>query len=346
MSTSWKDLTDEFRAQVSYAPLALDAVPQIRSQASATLRNLVPDSTGFRASCPFHVSDDPTSTTLRVNLDATSQLGIGFFKCYSCGRRGHWNVLANHVGIDMITGDANPEIKNLLMPVKVTKDEYRPPRGLLDWPGKPWTRENKDGSTTTISTYPFDLLGAKLLHMDAEVKEAFTFKGVHYAAGSTIPEVRAWLPVQNAAGENVAHVLALLSSRYPGSKKYLNASGPWSKRYLAFLHQIRRIESDRVVIVEGPADAMRLIDVNIPAIPLLGVTTWSDLKSEMLASMYSKAIVCLDGDAAGQPAQAAVAASLGEVMSVTTMAMPPKYDPASLPPQAFQQFTRAILSQR
>lgn len=343
----WGDYANTFEAAKTYAPLTLEAIPQIRAQGSTILRNMVPDSTGFRAHCPFHVAGDSDSVTLRVNLDPGNKLGIGFFKCYRCLRKGHWNELAEHVGVDSITGDANPEIRNLLMPVKVVRNAYKVPENLRPWPvGVPWRRQNKDKTITVISAYAFGVLGAKLWDYQFELKEPTTIGNRSYAKGDFVPEKRAWLPVLNNSNEPVAHVAALLNSRYEGCKKYLNDYGPWAKKNIAFLQQVQAIASDRIVLVEGPADALRLIDYNIPAIPLLGVGTWTSLKSEILASMYSMAIVCLDGDAAGQPAQAAVAASLDEVMSVHTIRMPYKQDPASLPEQAFTQFIKTILAKK
>jgi len=343
----WSDFANTFEAAKTYAPLALDAIPQIRSQANASLRHVIRDGTGFRAHCPFHQGDDPESTTLRVNLDPSSKLGIGFFKCYSCLRHGHWNELAEHVGIDSITGDANPEMKNLLMPVKVTRNQYLAPANLRPWPtGVPWRRKNKDGTVTTISAYAFEILEAQLWDYDFKVEQPVTLNGRSYVKGDFIAEKRAWLPILDNSNNPVAHVGALLNNRYPGCKKYLNDYGPWAKKNIAFLQQVQKIQSDRIVLVEGPADAARLIDFNIPTSPLLGVGTWTPLKSEILASMYSMAIVCLDGDSAGQPAQAAVAASLGEVMSTHTVSMPNKQDPASLPDHLFKQFINIILAKR
>lgn len=345
MSSGWEQFAKENEPEVSYAPLTLEAIPQIQAQAAANLRNVVPESTGFRAQCPFHVSSSGDSMTLRVNLDPSSHLGIGFFKCYRCLQKGHWNKLTTHVGIDPLTGDANPEIKNLLMPVKVTYDQYRLPFNMVDWPGKPWRRFNKNnGTTTVISPYAFEVLGAKLWRLEAEVKKAFDFKGVHYPVGSRIPETRAWLPVLDNLNTPMAHVAALLSERYPGSKKYLNSFGAWSKKYIAFVQQLRPMGLRRIVLVEGAADAMRLIDRNIPASPLNGVGTWTDLKTEVLAGDYQTAIVCLDGDGAGQPAQEAVAASLRKMMSVHTIQMPRGEDPASLPEDKFKQLVQTILS--
>jgi hypothetical protein len=343
----WGDYANTFEAAKTYQPLALDAIPQIRAQAAAVLRRVTPDGTGFRAHCPLHVSDDAESTTLRVNLDPSSKLGIGFWKCYSCLRKGHWNELAEAVGIDSITGDSNPEIKNLLMPVKVTRNQYVVPENLRPWPtGVPWRRKNKDGSITLISAYAFGVLEAQLWDYDFKIEQPVTINGRSYAKGDFVHEKRAWLPILNNSNQPVAHVGALLNDRYPGCKKYLNDYGPWAKKNIAFVQQAQKIQSDRIVLVEGPADAARLIDNNIPASPLLGVGTWTSLKSEILASMYSMAIVCLDGDSAGQPAQAAVAASLGEVMSTHTVSMPNKQDPASLPDHLFKQFINTILTKR
>lgn len=351
MSRQWGDFAEHYKSEISYAPLALDAIPQIQMQAQANLRNVTPDGTGFRATCPFHQGDASSTATLRVNLDPSIGLGIGFFKCYSCKTKGHWNKLAAHVGIDPLTGDANPEIKNLLMPIREERNQYRPPRNMQPWPaGTPWKRYNKNnGTTTVISPYAMELLGAMIWRFNAEVKKPFDLDGVHYPVESTIPETRMWIPVLDKnTNLPIAHVAALLSTRYPGSKKYLNSSGPWSKKHIAFYAQALKLRTNTtpLVLVEGAADAMRLLDANIPACPLLGVDTWTELKTQIVACDYSRVVVCLDGDGAGQPAQVAIAANLNSVMSASTIQMPAGEDPASFPEPKFRQLVQKILSKR
>jgi len=346
---SWDSWLDQFAAESSRAPLGLDAIPQIRALAHSSLRNVAPGQSDIRAQCPLHISTEGVSQTLRINLDPGSKLGIGFFTCYRCKRHGHWNELAEAIGIDPITGDANPVVANLLMPVRVARALYTEPEGMQPWPlGASWMRKNKNGSVTTISPYAFGVLEAKVWKRDELIPARNAWVD---AAGISYPalpervehEIRAWLPVMDR-GFPVAHVAALLSRRYPEAKKYKNSYGEWSKERIAFLEQVSsKIDDHRfIVLVEGPADALRLIDYNIPAVPLLGVSTWTASKSQVLASTYESAIVCLDGDAAGQPAQAEVAASLSQVMRTRTVRMPAKEDPASLPEPSFFQFINHI----
>lgn len=331
---SWTSFAEHFK-ETSYEPLGLDAVQEVRSVAMSNLGSPVDLLQEIRAQCPFHVSDGGGSRTLRVNLNPSFKYGIGFFKCYSCKEAGHWNKLAEHIGVDAIHVDANPVLKNLLLPIQESKD-YNLPSGLQDWGDREWVRENKNnGTTTVISPYAFQVVQAKLWYRTE-------FKDCPYGP---IDEERAWLPVHDR-GQPVAHVAALLSKTYEGSKKYKNSFGDWSKKRIAFFDQICTVfrGSKTLAIVEGSADALRLIDYNIPAIPLLGVSTWTKSKASQVAAIFEHAVVCLDADNAGQPAQAQVLSTLAPLMRATGIQLQPKEDPASLPSRDFSALINKILA--
>ena len=335
---SWADWVrmmdrDAPEQRVSYAPLTAAEVPAITQVAQASLRNVIVGSHDIRCTCPIH-GGDPTATTLRINTAVGASVGIGVWKCYSCGRGGHWNKLALHLGVDPLVVDTDPEYVDL--PVFQEASEYQQPARLLDWPAEAvWERTNKiDGTITTIPSKVFRLFGAKLWYTRGRVEKAFADKGKQYYVGDYIDEVRAWLPIENWPGQAEAHVAALLSWQYPKAKKYLNSPGPWPRRYLAFhvaAQQLRTlVGADTLVLVEGPADAMRLMGLGIPAVSLLGVGSWTDTKAGLVASCWPRALVCLDADAAGRGGQARVLASLEANMTAIGIELPEGHDPASM----------------
>lgn len=323
----------EATQHVSYAPLTSAEVPLIRAVAHANLRNITENDHDIRCTCPLH-GGDPSATTLRVNLAVGASVGIGVWKCYSCQRGGHWNKLAVALGIDPLVVDENPEWVDLPVPTEAV--DYAPPAGLQPWPaGAVWERANKDGSKTVIPEKVFALLGAQYWCCRGTATADCRIAGRRYRDGDTVPEVRAWLPVERERGSVVAHVAALLSTRYPGAKKYLNSSGPWPRRYIAMhiaaleLAQILGVST--LVLVEGPADAMRLLALGIPAVPMLGVGNWTDAKAGLIASCWARVLVCLDADEAGRAGQARVLASLQACMAAEGVELPDGQDPASMP---------------
>lgn len=319
--------------RVSYAPLTSADIPLIRAVAHANLRNIAENEHDIRCTCPLH-GGDPSATTLRINLAVGASVGVGVWKCYSCQRGGHWNKLAVAIGVDPLVVDENPEWVDLVVPVEAV--DYQPPAGLHPWPsGAVWERTNKDGSKTVLPAKVFGLLGAKYWCCHGTAAADCVIGSKSYVEGDRVPEVRAWLPVERDRGTVVAHVAALLSTRYPGAKKYLNSAGSWPRRYIAMhvaaLELAKMLGVSTLVVVEGPADAMRLMSLGIPAVPLLGVGNWTEDKAGLLASCWSCVLVCLDADTAGQAGQARVLASLCSRMSAEGVVLPDNQDPASMP---------------
>lgn len=342
-----------------FAALGLDAIPQIENVVTSSCANVGP--TGgreLRCMCPFHSADG--SQTLRVNLDPTHYLGIGFFKCYSCGKKGHFNLLAEKLGVDPIIGEPNPEIRNILRPIRSASLDYMgaPQHNIEDLPSNfVWDR----GKGITISSKAFNIVGARLWHTRAavwkhKVKVTTNPDGTEKVShvilkgddGKPIldywhPEERIWMPVLDR-NEPVAHVAALLGKRHWFSKKYLNSKGDWPKRYMWPLEQVMKSMHERryVVIVEGPADALRLIDAGIPAIANLGVSAWTNEKAEILSAHYNRVFVCMDPDSAGAPAQRAAVESFQGMIPARGFRLQPKTDPAAFTPNQLENFKRLI----
>lgn len=86
----------------------------------------------------------------------------------------------------------------------------------------------------------------------------------------------------------------------------------------------------RVVLVEGPIDAMRLWSYGIPAVAILGVSNWSNQKRDSLIALgVTHFLVLMDGDDAGQAAQVDILNTLHGVKSFGVV-LPPDKDPGNL----------------
>jgi 5S rRNA maturation endonuclease (ribonuclease M5) len=362
---SWDTIIDIATRADRYARLGLDAVPQIVGIVNGSCVNPNIGTTEIRCQCPFHQSDDGVSQTLRINLDSAHRLGIGFFKCYSCQTHGHFNDLAEKLGVDMIMGEANPEIRNILIPLRQQAFDYQgaPRFGMEDLPADfSWDR----GKGIIISSRAFNIVQAQLWHTRTAVWKSKE-KVVKYVDQTTSEELskvvnqilkgpdnkpiferwqdedRIWMPVIDRDAV-VAHVAALIGKRHWFSKKYLNAKGEWPKRYIWPLDQIMLAMRERryVVIVEGPADALRLIDNGIPAIANLGVSAWTSAKAEIISAHYQRVFVCMDPDSAGAGAQKQVIESFAGSIPAHAIRLPKKVDPASFTPQQLEKFKRLI----
>jgi 5S rRNA maturation endonuclease (ribonuclease M5) len=294
------------------------------------------------------VSDTGGSQTLRINIDAGSKYGIGFWKCYSCLKKGHWNVLADELGIDNITAEPNPQLGNILTPLHNEREvEGFDVRKLATLPPNfSWDR----GNDIVISNAALSIVEAKLwfrrnvpVHKLDDKGKPIKLPNKKFEIDFFVDELRLWMPVieDDIA---VAHVAALTGERNWWSKKYLNAKGDWPKKHIWPLNQVLRKMRERrfIVICEGPADALRLIDNGIPAVANLGVSSWTSAKADVIAAHFNRVVLCFDGDDAGRRAQEFVRDTFKGLIPVKCINLPKKKDPASLTQQELDKLIEMI----
>jgi 5S rRNA maturation endonuclease (ribonuclease M5) len=86
----------------------------------------------------------------------------------------------------------------------------------------------------------------------------------------------------------------------------------------------------RVVLVEGPVDAMRLWSLGVPALAILGVSNWGPIKRDaLIAAGVTHFLVLMDGDKAGQEAQVQILESLSGCNAMG-LVLPPDKDPGKM----------------
>lgn len=341
----FESFVEQYQQSVKYAPLTVDVLPQIRAIAHTALQNALITDKEIRAVCPFHANSG-SSLTLRINLDPTNRLGIGFTKCYSCGTHVHFNKLAEHLGIESLKGDANPELRYKIQAQNVkTEVEYQY-RGVSMYKRRPlpldyvWKRS--DG---IISRFALEVVQAELwdrqqmvpVFENVSTKNGVSRKIVNGPDGKPLvdyyaDELRIFLPVLDR-GEIVAHVAALDGKREWYSKKYLNSAGSWPKKYIAFFEQVVRAfpRNETLVVVEGPADSLRLIDFEISAVPNLGGNAWSRSKAEMVSSKFSRVLLMTDSDETGTRIKKQIKSVFSDLIPVYTVKTPRGIkDPAAM----------------
>lgn len=315
----------------SYSDSDASAMKMLLNQSGLT-HDFQHDADEIRCPCPFH--ENHGSPTLWVNFGRADDLPLGAFVCFSCGERGIWPKLERK-----LTGSDTSKIGDMrsydvaeLLPViepRKGKDIYSPPTMFLELEDDfVWSHPDGD--------FPRDFLvslGAKITiraWYDKSVKQQFS-------------ELRLWLPVWD--GELlVGDILAALERPDADAdefirksfKKYINSKSLESKETLWPLPYVtRRFGTRAVVLVEGPADAMRLILNGIPALAILGTGTWSDIKADRVFYIFDKVCACFDGDAAGRKLTESVTQSLQEKMgpNFIPLWLPDDMDPGKFTPE-------------
>lgn len=255
----------------------------------------------------------------------------GSFTCFSCGESGHWPKLERKLTgastIGSVSSYEESEIVEILTP-KRGKDLYVKPEFLMDLE-EGFTWEHPDGA---FEKDFLDTLGAKLairVWYDKTVKQQFS-------------ELRLWLPVYMRY-DLVGDILAALERPAPDAeefikktfKKYINSESLESKETLWPLpYVVSRFGNERVVLVEGPADAMRLLTYGIPALAILGTGVWSERKADIVYYAFNEIVTCFDGDAAGkgvtERATQSLKGRLGDALR--QIQLPPGCDPGKFKP--------------
>jgi hypothetical protein len=256
-----------------------------------------------RIVCPFH---DDTNPSLDIALERIDKGGgrgvaVGGFNCWSCQAHGGWNKLAEKLGLEKWTEMVEKEAQD--RPVDLFQQFVREQQTISHYTEpyeKPVTDGPWEGSWRGLSGAFLRSVGAESL-WDKEYGE-----------------YRVYLPVSDATGVLVGHVLARAdNSLIPNKKKYLNSKNFQGRKYWYGLNF--EVEPKVVVIVEGPFDMLRFRSLGIPAIANLGVqmrneeelslTVSEEKIMQIVAKGCNKVVLCLDADEAGREATRGFTAS-------------------------------------
>ena len=235
--------------------------------------------------CPFHPERRPSCG---VNL---SEHNLGWFHCFSCGEFGGWNKLAEHAGLPTVEEWKNSLYTNLNLIDNVLEDE------LLG------TKDNLKQLFMQLGTPEAQLW-----------PEAFPWRGFSGRAVS-----RAGGYVAQDRFENLLQVVFVVQiagkvrgavrARYEpvkGQSNYFTSKGAWVSKYgLLFYHVaqklIKKNKLDFIVLVEGPRDALRLLINGIPACAILGATSMSTIKANLILGLGISTVYAIpDNDEGGK----------------------------------------------
>lgn len=255
-------------------------------------------STYTMVQCPLHPDDSPSG---RVSHDLAKPRSIGWYRCYAnCCAPMRWNDFAARAGLQ----------------------PFGPPPEELDVPKQMFARYEDDffANDDILQREPlrFHELGPQsqsYLGLDEAAWRGFSFDflrsiGARCAFHRDHSRYYLYLPV-HVNGAEVGYIKARPQKTTSKSEpSYLNAPGAWSLHSGLFLFDealnlMRSLPSTRptVVLVEGPRDAMRLLEYGVPAMAILGTHSWTTSKIRLLEMAgVERLVLCMDGDAAGEVA--------------------------------------------
>lgn len=243
----------------------------------------------------------------------------GRFHCFGCGIKGHnWNALDKYLQIDKLDEESFPDpfetfALDLKGHIKKSMLEFELPWDLEPWEGD-YVHDKKRGVVIAEET---------LEALDA----CRRFDGSYNCW-------RIFFPVYQYE-ELEGYVSRRLDKKKKGKpykKKYLNAPDMQTQKILFPLDAVERMDSNVVVLVEGPLDAVRLLNYDIPALAIMGTNNYSpDNRIDLLNLGVERVILAMDSDSSGRKAREEIGPNLAEMFEVEDFYCPNKMDPGNMP---------------
>lgn len=287
--------------------------------------------------CPFHADTDP-SASVYIGHDKT-RAPLGFMYCHGCGKKAHWNQLADKLGLTRIADHqfqdiyVTPSTHPDLLAEELTLSQYL----RREYPKNMIVEYSATAEWRGTSGKLLRRIGCMSMY-DAKRINTFIVLPI-YVQGRLVGSITA------------------RKKRIPGQPSYFNSTGPvpnWSKRYGLFpydyaLRVASKYKRKPLILVEGPRDALRLLSYRIPAVAMLGVSSWSNTKRDLLLAATSQIILMMDGDLAGQAATERLGEDLSRFiepdvydLSITAEEEGRKIDPGNMPESIIEDLLRHL----
>ena len=298
----------------------------------------------YMIQCPYH---DDRSPSGGINLAVDSGVPLGFFHCFGCGAKAHWNSLAKKMDLHQF------------------KDWE------LGFSGNGSKRENKKRTVVTYESRSQELKRSLNtmetiqwpIHMSWRGYPGKLLRklgGLFYNDPLT-DEVMLFFPV-SVNGRYKGGVRAYLEKQVHGAS-YLTTKGQWVKDVgLLGYEYVKRIVRKKgyrsIVLVEGPRDMLRLVNNSIPCLAILGSENFTEKKLLRILAMSTKLetiYVMPDNDKAGTQMFKRIKAACEGYIQVKHLRLPRekdeegkliKMDPDDCPIEIIQEVKAMVEKER
>jgi DNA primase len=250
----------------------------------------------------------------------------GAFLCFGCHVKGpNWNALAAHINADQLSDEAMPD-PFLLLNKKLEKRIQKAAAEVkVPWDVEPWTKAFRHVPLSTLQK-----LSALRWYDDTNPKDRCE---------------RVLFPV-SMYGEIEGWVARRTDKAPPGQKldtPYRNAKHMSSAEALYPLDHVIGMKRRVVVLVEGPYDAIRLVNYGIPALSILGTGNYHpDNRMHILNAGARAVILAMDADEAGETARLDIAPSIREMFDLKHFVCPDGKDPGNMPKAYMDRLWRMV----
>lgn len=218
--------------------------------------------------CCFH--RDNKTPSLSINVD-NSKVPPGTFSCFGCHISGSWNMLAKHLGLAQWgkeEADCNYYVDKSVKEIRTEIEETG--LTLSKWDEK-WRKYSPE-----------------FLHIFKVKKLTDKRNGLSYM----------WIPLTYGC-DMQGYVRVRISNKDKGPKYFFS---PNMTKVLFPGDFLLKFNTPVVILVEGIADAMRLVKYKMASASILGTCLLPLMKDQLEIMGVKKAICCLDGDRPGRRA--------------------------------------------
>jgi len=261
--------------------------------------------------------------------DSTPSFSInrytGYFQCFGCGISGkQWNDLSQWIPVKEISEDDDDLQIDPFRVLRRKREEKKRRESVIftipwdadPWKG-PWQLPNTDFK---ISQQTLQALDARRYYDDRDNCYRILFPCWQQE------ELYGWTARRLDDAE-------FKKKDQKPPRRWRNCDNFRAIDVLFPLDIVMRMHSRYVVLVEGPGDAIRLVNYDIPALAILGTKNWNPRLGLVLLHYIGAEVVilALDSDDAGRMARARIELDLQDHFAVKNFRPPEGHDPASMP---------------
>jgi hypothetical protein len=280
-----------------------------RQQLESKCPEMIVRGKDFLIRCPFHADNTPS-----CGVDRHS----GRFFCFSCKSGGGWNKLAKQLDMERLAWKGDGKKRDFKAgEVKDGLTRALTKAGVVDP-----SRQKVEKVRPLVEPWPARIewrgLEGSFLSGLGCIKVVDLVHNV----------MRIGLPVRTTDGQILGYTCRAVDPE-DAEPKYMPLAADritWRSKELPanislFLVDRAMDEGwDRVVLVEGPYDALKLYHADVPALAILGTGNWTKQKAAIVLGLgLSVVFVMMDNDKSGWAAQAQIVQDLG--MSVKTVGL-------------------------